>query len=102
MHPDFAMAKRFAISSFLYALTMAPALAAPVMHCHVSDPTGTPLNVRAVPKGTIVSTLNNAAVLVVLSQMADNGKRWAYIGTGKEELPAGWVFQEFLTCAPPD
>jgi len=37
------MAKRFAISSFLYASTMAPALAASLMHCHVSDPTATPL-----------------------------------------------------------
>ena len=90
---------RFAIFCFLYA-SMAPALAAPVVHCHVSDPTGTPLNVSAIPNGTMVSTLNNGTVVAVLSQTTQNGKAWAYIGTGKEELPAGWVFQEYLTCTP--
>jgi len=95
------MGKRLAVSSFLYASALVPAFAATVMHCHVSDPTGTPLNVRAVPNGTIVSILNNGDVLAVLSQTTHNGKAWAYIGTGKEELPAGWVFQEYLTCTPP-
>jgi hypothetical protein len=99
---DFVMTIRFALSSFLYASTMFPALAAPVMHCHVSDPAGTPLNVRAVPNGTIVSTLNNGTAVAVFSQTTQNGKAWVYIGTGEEELPAGWVFQEFLTCTPPD
>ena len=91
---------RFAIFSFLYASPMAPALAASAMHCHVSDPTGTPLNVRALPNGSIVSTLSNGTVVAVLSQTTQNGKAWAYIGTGKEELPAGWVFQDYLTCVP--
>jgi hypothetical protein len=98
---DFAMGIHFAVLSVLYASTMVPALAASAMHCHVSDPTRTPLNVRAVPNGTIVSTLNNGTVVAVLSQTTQNGKAWAYIGTGKEELPSGWVFQEFLTCTPP-
>lgn len=95
------MGIRIAMSGFLYASTMVPALAASAMHCRVSDPTGTPLNVRAVPNGTIVSTMNNGTVVVVLSQTTQDGKEWAYIGTGKQELPAGWVFQEYLTCAPP-
>src|SRR5450756_851163 len=75
---DFAMAFRFAVFCLFCASTMVPALAATAMHCHVSDPTGTPLNVRAVPNGTIVSTLSNGAVVAVLSQTTQNRRTWAY------------------------
>jgi hypothetical protein len=91
----------FVIINFFLALTVVPVLAAPATHCRVADPTGTPLNVRAVPNGTVVGTLNNDTVVTVLSQTTAEGKAWAYIGTGKEELPAGWVFKGYLTCAPP-
>ena len=62
------------------------------VYCRVEDPTGTPLNVRAIPGGNVVTTLSNGTVVVVFSQTTYNGKGWAYIGTGKDGLPAGWVF----------
>ena len=36
--------------------------------CLVMDPTSTPLNVRAVPGGSVLSTFSNGTVVVVLSR----------------------------------
>jgi Bacterial SH3 domain len=72
--------------------------AAQQIHCRVTDPTGTPLNVRAVPGGNVVTTLVNGTVVLVFNQTTYNGKAWAYIGTGTERLPAGWVFFDYLDC----
>jgi hypothetical protein len=68
------------------------------LRCRVMDPTGTPLNVRALPGGNIISTLSNDTSVTVLSQTTYNGKGWVYIGSGKDDLPTGWVFQSYLNC----
>ncbi len=60
--------------------------------CVVTDPTGTPLNIRATPNGKIIGTLRNGASVAILDTAYDSrGRPWAYIGTG-------WVFREFVTC----
>jgi hypothetical protein len=66
--------------------------------CVVADPTGTPLNVRTAPNGSIVGALFNGTRVSVLSVVTDRtGERWAYIapvGPGKR----GYVFRNFLDC----
>ena len=88
----------FGPTSLLLASIAAYHVAAAELHCRVLDPTGTPLNVRVVPGGNIVATLSNGTTVAVLSQSTHNGKAWVYIGTGKDEMPAGWVFRDYLAC----
>ena len=52
----------------------------------MTDPTGTPLNVRASPNGKIVGTLaNGALVAIVESKDAANGKPWVKIVGRQDE-----------------
>jgi len=45
--------------------------------CKVTDPTGTPLNVRESPNGKIIGTLpNGSTVAIVAEKNAANGKPW--------------------------
>jgi hypothetical protein len=83
----------------LTILAMAATGAAAEDRCRVMDPTGTPLNVRAVPNGAIVGALPNG-VLVSIREMADdaNGKPWAFIARYDNGQPIGWVFREFIAC----
>jgi Bacterial SH3 domain len=75
------------------------ALAAEGERCKVTDPTGTPLNVRESPNGKIVGTLaNGALVAIVESKDAANGKPWVKIVDAKTKKPIGWVFREFVSC----
>jgi Bacterial SH3 domain len=66
--------------------------------CVVTDPTGTPLNVRVRPNGAIVGALHNGAPVRILDVTSDDrGSRWAYIApldAGKR----GWVFASYVTC----
>jgi hypothetical protein len=67
--------------------------------CTVTDPTGTPLNVRDGPNGTITGTLSNgAAVTIAESKVADNGKPWVKVVDAETVRPIGWVFREFVSC----
>ncbi len=69
------------------ACTMAASAA-----CVVTDPTGTPLNIREAPNGRVIGTLRNGASVTILGATYDrNGKLWANIGVG-------WVFREFISC----
>jgi hypothetical protein len=66
--------------------------------CMVTDPTGTPLNVRESPNGAMKGTLiNGKQVQPLRFASAANGKPWAYVSdaTGRE---IGWVFFPYLTC----
>jgi Bacterial SH3 domain len=64
--------------------------------CRVSDPTGTPLNVRATPSGSIISTLGNGVfVNIELTQ-----GRWIYIVHADDNSPIGWVFKDYVDCKP--
>jgi hypothetical protein len=66
--------------------------------CMVTDPTGTPLNVRESPNGAMKGTLiNGKQVQPLRFASAANGKPWAYVSDamGRE---IGWVFFPYLTC----
>ena len=68
--------------------------------CVVVDPTGTPLNVRARPSGTIVGALYNGTRVVSFGEVIDEqGREWSHVATidpGKD----GWVYRRFLDCSP--
>jgi len=84
-----------AISLLVFALlcTM-DAYNANANSCVVADPTGTPLNVRSSPQGTIVSTLSNGVKVNVVEHTQDNsGKSWV-----KLTDPNGYVLQSYLNC----
>jgi hypothetical protein len=44
--------------------------------CIVADPTGTPLNVRTSPYGTIIGTLNNGITVRIREISSLRGKTW--------------------------
>jgi hypothetical protein len=66
--------------------------------CRVTDPTGTPLNVRATPNGVIENQLyNNYQVKPLRFATAANEKTWAYVSNTAGQ-GIGWVFFPYLTC----
>jgi hypothetical protein len=87
---------RLLVSGILLLPAVKPAATKPL--CTVTDPTGTPLNIRLEPNGIILKTLTNGATVAVLSNTVVEGKRWAYIGVPPSFLPAGWVFEKYLNC----
>jgi hypothetical protein len=67
--------------------------------CKVTDPTGTPLNVRAKPNGKIIGTLANGTYVSILEYAPDaNGKPWVKVAYHETKKPIGWVFREFVSC----
>jgi hypothetical protein len=67
--------------------------------CRVTDPTGTPLNVRAAPSGPIIGTLPNGTLVSITERSSDrNGRAWVYISRNVDGEPLGWVFREFVSC----
>ena len=67
--------------------------------CKVTDPTGTPLNVRESPNGKIIGTLANGTfVTIVEFKNAANGKPWVKVQHYATKQPIGWVFREFVSC----
>jgi hypothetical protein len=73
----------------------APALASD--RCKVTDPTGTPLNVRDENKNIVGTIANGRTVRVLRNGSDDNGKPWAYVAT-QGGRPLGWVYREFISC----
>ncbi len=72
-----------------------PALAGD--RCKVTDPTGTPLNIRDQKKNIVGTVQNGRDVYVQRYGEDDNGKPWAYVATaGGKRL--GWVYREFISC----
>lgn len=73
----------------------APALAGD--RCKVTDPTGTPLNIRDQRKNIVGAIENGRVVMVQRYGQDDAGKPWAYVTTvGGRRL--GWVYREFISC----
>ncbi len=69
--------------------------------CKVTDPTGTPLNVRNRPNGNVINTLTNGRQIRI-DQLAEDeqGRTWAKVGSfqnGKYRV-WGWVIREFVSC----
>jgi len=76
----------------------ATAQAASADRCRVTDPTGTPLNVRDAPQGRILGKVANGRLVQMIETDSDrNGKTWARVGT-MDGRPMGWVFREFVSC----
>lgn len=69
--------------------------------CQVTDPTGTPLNVRESPNGEVVYTISNGSEVYIHDIANDEqGRPWAQIGgydRGEYRI-FGWVIREFLSC----
>lgn len=69
--------------------------------CQVTDPTGTPLNIRSSPNGKIVRTLRNGTEVYIHEMTSDRkGRAWALVGSYQSGSYKtwGWVFREFLSC----
>lgn len=65
--------------------------------CKVTDPTGTPLNIRDMSKNIIGTIANGKIVHVLRYGHDDAGKPWANVATPSGR-PLGWVYREFISC----
>jgi hypothetical protein len=73
---------RFVMAAIALLVSVNLAAAAEGERCKVTDPTGTPLNVRESPKGKIIGTLANGTfVTIVEFKNAANGKPWSRSST---------------------
>ncbi len=90
------MAGRRTFSGLLF---VSLALAAPVRaaeRCKVTDPTGTPLNVRRLD-GHVIGVLHDGEIVRILRVGADRSRKpWAYVAY--ETNGEGWVYREFISC----
>jgi hypothetical protein len=68
------------------------------VRCTVADPTGTPLNIRDQPGGSITGTVRNGEVVRVFGSKLRNGKRWAHAYRSADDNAVGWVFDDYLKC----
>jgi uncharacterized protein len=67
--------------------------------CQVTDPTGTPLNIRSAPNGAIVGNVNNGVLVQIVQTVQDNGGRsWSLIQRFPDNQNLGWVFRSYVTC----
>jgi hypothetical protein len=74
-------------------------VAAAQTRCRVLDPTGTPLNIRTSPNGSIVGTLRNGLLVSIVDSAADDrGRPWALVAQFETGRRIGWVFREFIAC----
>jgi Bacterial SH3 domain len=88
--------KRVAIGTIVLLVSVNLAAAAEEEHCKVTDPTGTPLNVRESPNGKITGTLANGTLVAVVEYKdAANGRPWVKIVDYQTKRPIGWVFRVF-------
>ena len=72
-------------------------------YCLVSDPTGTPLNVRSGPNGRIKQSLKNDTMVLIEKTALDKANRpWVEVTSVSENGPTarslGWVIREHLFC----
>jgi hypothetical protein len=90
--------------ALLATLASAAVAATPLQHagragdrCKITDPTGTPLNIRTIDK-KITGTIGNGQIVYVTDYSADDaGKPWAFIETASGRK-LGWVYREFISC----
>lgn len=67
-------------------------------YCTVTDPSGTPLNVRSYPNGAILGALHNGATVRIIETTTDGaGRPWALV-VPQDAGRRGWVFGAYLTC----
>lgn len=66
--------------------------------CKVTDPTGTPLNLRDTPNGEIIGSIRNGIIVLIQDNAQDNrGRSWVLISSSSGTT-LGWVFREFISC----
>jgi hypothetical protein len=90
---------RLVIAAMTLIVSLGLAFAADGDRCKVTDPTGTPLNVRDSPNGKIVGTLANGALVAIVDRQGR--RQWQALGQivdAKTKQPIGWVFREFVSC----
>ena len=69
-------------------------------HCQVTDPTGTPLNIRSSPSGEITGTVTNGLqVHLVRTEQDTSGRSWSLIEQVGDDRTLGWVYREYIDCA---
>lgn len=69
--------------------------------CKVTDPTGTPLNVRNRPNGSVINALRNGREVDILEFAYDEqGRPWIRVGGYYEGNYRvwGWAIREFVSC----
>ncbi|MEY2984716.1 MAG: hypothetical protein RLZZ568_1333 [Cyanobacteriota bacterium] len=71
--------------------------------CKVTDPTGTPLNVRDSPNGKVINSLQNGREVEIVEIDYDQKDRpWVKVGRpwvrAGESRIWGWVIREFISC----
>jgi uncharacterized protein YgiM (DUF1202 family) len=66
--------------------------------CTVSDPTGTPLNVRAEPGGEIVGSWTNGIKVRQMERQMHKGKPWVSVERTADDNAVGWVYDPYLKC----
>jgi hypothetical protein len=66
--------------------------------CVVKDPTGTPLNVRDEPMGTINGTWDNGIRVRPYDTVEHDGKLWRAVERFSDDNAVGWVFDPYLSC----
>jgi hypothetical protein len=78
-------------------LSAGPALAQ--SFCYVSDPTGTPLNIRTEPNGRVVGVIANGTQVTIAEERFDaRGRAWVFIRNLDSGRGIGWVYRSFLNC----
>jgi hypothetical protein len=71
--------------------------------CTVDDPTGTPLNIRLAPNGSVIGSAKNGTPLAFIEHREVDGKLWALVehfddGELMADFEGAWVFGPFLDC----
>ena len=83
----------------IVVMMWASGVAAQDSRCRVTDPTGTPLNVRSAPGGSVGGKIANGKIVAIIEQTDDaRGRSWVRIADGPKGKPIGWVFREFVSC----
>ncbi|MDO5058618.1 MAG: SH3 domain-containing protein [Neisseria sp.] len=93
-------------TTFFFVALLVAALPVQAEICKVTDPTGTPLNVRLEPNGLVLGKLRNFTRVYIHFYDTDlKGRSWAYISWHGQPLKyrrdwrhEGYVFREFISC----
>ena len=69
--------------------------------CRIADPTGSQLNLRTIPNGRIITTIENDISVTIIDSAKDGqGRDWVYIERDESGMALGWAFKRFLNCGP--
>ena len=67
--------------------------------CHVDDPTGSALNLRAAPNGKVIGKLRNFDPITIIEYSVDErDNTWARIETRDKARRKGYIFRQFVLC----